>query len=152
MAWRLRPWHTNLGKREVKAPKVYLADTGILHSLLGIVGERELLAHPKCGASWEGFVLHEILRRAGARRDQAYFWGVHTGAELDLFIVRDGRRLGFEVKLTRSPHVPPAMRSAREVLELEQLYVVCHGEGDPWPLAEGISAVPLAGLAEVLGG
>lgn len=148
MAWRLRPWHTNLGKREVKAPKVYLADTGILHSLLGIADERELLAHPKCGASWEGFALREILRQTGARRDEAFFWGVHTGAELDLLIVKDGRRLGFEVKLTRSPKVTPAMRSAREVLELERLYVVCHGDSAPWPLAEGIDAVPLCRVTQ----
>ena len=147
MAWRLRPWHTNLGKREVKAPKVYLADTGLLHSLLGIAGERDLLAHPKCGASWEGFVLHEILRKAGVGRDQAFFWGVHTGAELDLLLVRDGHRLGFEVKLTRSPAVTPSMRSARDALELDHLHVVCHGDGEPWPLSERISALPLSTLA-----
>lgn len=146
MSWRLRPWHTNLGKREIKAPKVYLADTGILHSLLGIQTQHDLLAHPKCGASWEGFAIHEILRRSGAGRDEAFFWGVHTGAELDLLIVRDGRRLGFEVKLTRSPRVTPSMRSACEVLGLDHLYVVCHGDGPPWPLAEGISAVPLSAL------
>ncbi len=147
MAWRLRPWHTNLGKREVKAPKVYLADTGLLHSLLGIAGERDLLAHPKCGASWEGFVLHEILRKAGVGHDQAFFWGVHTGAELDLLLVRDDHRLGFEVKLTRSPAVTPSMRSARDALELDHLHVVCHGDGEPWPLSERISALPLSALA-----
>ena len=80
MAFRLLPWHANVGKREVKAPKVYVADTGLLHSLLGI-GERDsLLAHPKCGASWEGFVLREVIRRTGAKRGEAFFWGVHGGA------------------------------------------------------------------------
>jgi predicted AAA+ superfamily ATPase len=147
MAWRLRPWHTNLGKREVKAPKIYLADTGLLHSLLGIAGERDLLGHPKCGASWEGFVLHEIIHKTGVNRDQAFFWGVHTGAELDLLLVRDGHRLGFEVKLTRSPAVTPSMRSARDTLALDHLYVVCHGDGEPWPLSERISALPLSALA-----
>ncbi len=146
MAWRLRPWHTNQGKREVKAPKVYLADTGLLHSLLGIFAHDDLLAHPKCGASWEGFVLREILRHTGSGRDEAYFWALHSGAELDLMVLYNGRRFGFEAKLTRSPKVTPSMRSAQEALDLEHLYVVCHGEGDIWPLAEGISAVPLGAL------
>ena len=147
MAFRLPPWHTNLGKREVKSPKVYVADTGILHSLLGLGEVDVLLAHPKCGASWEGFMLHEIIRRTGAQRGEVFFWSVHTGAELDLLILRNGRRLGFEVKLTRSPKVTPSMRSSSEVLGLDHLYVVCHGEGEPWPLAEGISAVPAMCLA-----
>ncbi len=147
MAFRLVPWHANLGKREVKSPKVYVADTGLLHSLLGIGGQDDLLAHPKCGASWEGFMLREIIRRTGAQRGEAFFWGVHAGAELDLLILKDGRRLGFEVKLTRSPSVTASMRSSREALGLDHLYVVCHGEGEPWPLADGISAVPAACLA-----
>lgn len=146
MTWRLRPWHTNQGKREVKAPKVYLADTGLLHSLLGIAGQHDLLAHPKCGASWEGFALREIIRHTGAGRDEAYFWALHSGAELDLMTLHNGRRLGFEVKLTRSPKVTPSMRAAQEALELEHLYVVCHGEGNEWPLTDGISAVPLNAL------
>jgi hypothetical protein len=142
MAYRLIPWHENTGKREVKAPKVYVSDSGILHSLLGI-GEREaLLAHPKCGASWEGFIIREILRITGARRGEAFFWGVHTGAELDLMLLRDGRRLGIEIKLTGSPKVTASMHSAQEVLGLDRLYVICHGVGKPWPLAEGIVAVP----------
>ncbi len=147
MALRLPPWHTNLGKREVKSPKVYVADTGILHRLLGVGGLDDLLAHPKCGASWEGFMVHEIIRRTGAERGEVFFWSVHTGAELDLFIQRNGRRLGFEIKLTRSPTVTRSMRSAREVLGLDGLWVVCHGDGDPWPLAEGITAVPAMCLA-----
>ena len=147
MAFRLAPWHANLGKREVKAPKVYVADTGILHSLLGIAGQDNLRAHPKCGASWEGFMLHEIIRRTGARRGEVFFWGVHTGAELDLLIVQDGRRMGFEIKLTRSPKVTPSMRSSYEALGLDHLYVVCYGEGEPWPLAEAITAVPAACMA-----
>ena len=151
MAYRLMPWHTNLGKREVKAPKVYVSDTGILHSLLGINDTDALMAHPKCGASWEGLMVREIIRRSGARRDEAFFWGVHTGAELDLLIMKNGKRLGFEIKLTRSPSVTAAMRSARDVLNLDALYVVCHGEGTPWPLSDGITAVPVASLDSVLG-
>ena len=149
MTWRLRPWHTHQGKREVKAPKVYLADTGLLHSLLGIAGHHDLLAHPKCGASWEGFALREVIRHTGAGRDEAYFWALHSGAELDLMTLHNGRRLGFEVKLTRSPKVTPSMRAAQEALGLEHLYVVCHGEGNAWPLTEGISAVPLNALGSL---
>lgn len=146
MAYRLLPWHANVGKREVKAPKVYVADTGLLHSLLGI-GEREaLLAHPKCGASWEGFVLREVIRRTGAKRGEAFFWGMHGGAELDLLILQEGRRLGFEIKLTKSPQVTASMRSSKETLALDHLYVMCHGEGEPWPLTEGVTAVPAASL------
>lgn len=147
MAFRLLPWHTNLGKRQVKAPKVYVADSGILHNLLGIQGMDSLLAHPKCGASWEGYMIREVLRCTGTGRHEAYFWGVHTGAELDLLIRRDGRNIGFEFKLTRSPKVTPSMRSARELLGLDRLYVVCHGAGEPWPLAEGIIALPALCLA-----
>lgn len=146
MAFRLLPWHANLGKREVKAPKVYVADSGILHSLLGVKGMDDLMAHPKCGASWEGFVVHEILRLTGTRHGEAFFWGVHTGAELDLLVNRNGLRIGFEIKLTRSPKVTSGMRSAREALQLNHLYVVCHGDGPPWPLAEGITALPAMNL------
>lgn len=148
MAWRLRPWHTNLGKRESKAPKVYVSDTGILHRLLGIESEDSLLAHPKCGASWEGFAIHEILRRAGTSHGQVFYWGVHTGAELDLLINRDGQRFGFEIKLTHSPGITPSMKSAMDVLALDHLYVVCSGRGEPWPLSERITALPLGSLWE----
>jgi predicted AAA+ superfamily ATPase len=146
---RLRPWHTNVGKREVKAPKVYIADTGLLHSLLGIGSQDALLAHPKCGASWEGLIVLELARRSGVGHDGAWFWGVHTGGELDLLILRGDQRIGFEVKLTRSPAVTPSMRSARDVLKLDHLYVVCHGSEPPWPLAEGITAFPAGNLCRV---
>jgi hypothetical protein len=147
MAFRLTPWHANVGKREVKAPKVYVADTGLLHSLLGIGTSDDLLAHPKCGASWEGFMVREIIHRTEAKRGEAFFWGVHAGAELDLLILKDGRRLGFEIKLTKSPRVTASMHSAIETLALDHLYVMCHGTGEPWPLAQGVSAVPAACLA-----
>ncbi len=146
MAYRLTPWYANVGKREVKAPKVYVADTGLLHSLLGIGDQDALLAHPKCGASWEGFILREIIRRTDAKRGEAFFWGVHAGAELDLLILQNGRRLGFEIKLTKSPQVTASMRSSKEALRLDHLYVMCHGAGEPWPLSEGITAVPASCL------
>jgi uncharacterized protein len=147
MAFRLTPWHANVGKREVKAPKVYVLDTGLLHSLLGIGTMDDLLAHPKCGASWEGFVVREIIHRTEAKRGEAFFWGVHAGAELDLLILKDGRRLGFEIKLTKSPRVTASMHSAMATLALDHLYVMCHGAGEPWPLARGVTAVPAACLA-----
>ena len=147
MANRLPPWYANVGKREVKAPRVYVADTGLLHSLLGIGGRDDLLAHPKCGASWEGFILREVIRRTGAKCGEAFFWGVHSGAELDLLILQEGRRMGFEIKLTSSPQVTASMRTAKEILRLDHLYVMCHGEGEPWALAEGITAIPAAYLA-----
>ena len=147
MAFRLTPWHANVGKREVKAPKVYVADTGLLHSLLGIGEFDALLAHPKCGASWEGFIVREVLRRTGAKRGEAFFWGVHSGSELDLIILQNDRRLGFEIKLTKSPQVTTSMRSSKEILGLDHLYVMCYGDGKPWPLSEGITAVPAASLA-----
>lgn len=148
MAFRLHPWHANTGKREIRAPKVYVADSGLLHSLLAIGDGDALLAHPKCGASWEGFILSEIIRHAGARRGEAFFWGVHAGAELDLLIIKDGVRLGFEIKLTNSPRVTASMRSARESLGLDHIYMLCHGAGEPWALAQGVTAVPAACLAK----
>ena len=146
MALRLQPWHANVGKREVKAPKVYVADSGLLHSLLGIGNLEALLAHPKCGASWEGFILRELIRVVGAKRNEAFFWSVHGGAELDLLILKDGQRLGFEIKLTHSPSVSASMHSARKALELDHLYLLCHGAGEPWALAQGVTAVPAANL------
>lgn len=147
MAYRLMPWHANVGKREIKSPKVYVADTGLLHSLLGINDQDALLAHPKCGASWEGFILREVIRRTDAKRGEAFFWSVHAGAELDLLILQDGRRLGFEIKLTKSPQITASMRSSSEALKLDHLYVMCHGAGEPWPMSEHISAVPASCLA-----
>lgn len=148
MAFRLTPWHVNAGKREVKAPKVYVADTGLLHSLLGVGSIDALLAHPKCGASWEGLMVHAVIQRLEAKRGEFFFWGVHAGPELDLLILKDGRRLGFEVKLTNSPSVSASMRSAKESLALDHLFVVCHAQGAPWALAQGITAMPAAYIAE----
>lgn len=143
----LPPWYENLGKRQVKAPKIYLADSGILHSLLDIGAAHEaLLGHPRVGASWEGFALHQIVRALDADWSQCYHWRLHTGAELDLLIVRDGQRLGFEIKRTDAPRVTPSMRSARAALALERLFVV-HAGRDTWPLADGIEALALTQLA-----
>ena len=136
----LAPWHENLGKRQVKAPKVYFADCGLLHSLLGIETRMDLDVHPRLGASWEGFVLGQLTSRLGARPEECYFWRTHTGAELDLLVVRGRRRWGFEVKRTSSPSLTPSMRSALQDLRLDGLDVVHAGE-HTFPLSPRVRAV-----------
>ena len=121
---QLQPWHENLKKRQVKAPKVYLADSGLLHTLLGITDRRDLESHPKLGASWEGFVISQITGLLGTRPHECYFWATHTGAELDLLIVRGRKRWGFEVKRTAAPTITPSMRIALSDLKLNRLFVI----------------------------
>ncbi len=146
---QLAPWHENVGKRQVKSPKVYIVDSGLLHTLLGLETHADLEGHPKVGASWEGFVLAELVMRIGARDDEAYFWGTHAGAELDLLVVRGSRRLGFEVKRTTAPSTSKSMRSAFQTLGLERLDVIHAGENS-FPLGEGIRAVSFRRLYEDL--
>jgi predicted AAA+ superfamily ATPase len=142
----LPPWHENVGKRQVKAPKVYLADSGLLHALLDIgAGQEALLGHPRVGASWEGFALHQIVRALGADWRDCHHWRLHTGAELDLLVTRGAQRLGFEIKRTDAPRLTPSMRSALEVLRLDRLYVV-HAGKEAWPMGERVEALPLAVL------
>lgn len=144
MVRQLPPWHENLGKRQVKAPKVYVRDSGLLHQLLGVASMQQLLAHPKSGASWEGYAIEQALE--AARPDEAYFWATHQGAELDLLLVKGGRRLGVEVKRTDAPVLTPSMRIALRDLGLEQLAVVYPGDRR-YEIAERVHAVPLAELA-----
>ncbi|MBK8996148.1 MAG: ATP-binding protein [Myxococcales bacterium] len=145
MVRQLLPWHENLGKRQVKAPKIYLSDTGILHGLLGIRTNAELERHPKVGASWEGFALEQIVTRLGLRPERCFFWSTHQGAELDLFVTVGGRRVGFEIKRTTTPRVSKSMRIAAADLRLDRLYAVYDGE-ESYPLGEGIHAVPVTRL------
>jgi predicted AAA+ superfamily ATPase len=145
----LPPWHENLGKRLVKSPKIYFRDSGLLHHMLGIRTRKDLLVHPRCGASWEGFALEEVLRCTGAAKDEAYFWATHTGAELDLLLVRGRRRTGFEFKRSTSPGLTPSMRSALSDLKLSRLYVV-HAGTERYPLGKNAEAVPLADLPAVV--
>lgn len=142
MVRQLPPWHANIAKRQVRSPKVYLRDSGLLHALLGVRTTRELEGHPKIGASWEGFALGVVLDRLGARSGEAYFWATHAGAELDLFIVRGRTRLGFEFKRTSAPTVTPSMRAALADLKLQRLDVI-HGGRETYPLGDRIRAVPL---------
>jgi predicted AAA+ superfamily ATPase len=146
---QLSPWHENVGKRQVKSPKVYIVDSGLLHTLLGLETREDLEGHPKVGASWEGFVLDELLTHIGVRADEAYFWATHAGAELDLLVVRGSRRLGFEVKRTTAPSTSKSMRSAFHTLGLERLDVIHAGENS-FPLGEGIGAVSFSRLYEDL--
>jgi predicted AAA+ superfamily ATPase len=145
---RLPPWFENTGKRLVKAPKLYLRDSGLLHALLGLRTGAEVLSHPRFGLSWEGFALEHAIHHLGAERE-ACFWATHGGAELDLFISRGARRYGFEFKYADAPATTKAMRVALADLRLDTLFVVYPGPRD-FPLDERIQAVGLANLPERL--
>lgn len=141
MVRQLQPWFENTGKRQVKSPKIYIRDTGLLHSLLEITDMLNLLSNPKLGASWEGFALEQVLRVL--RPNSAYFWGTHSGAELDLFIPTSGKRFGFEIKFNEAPSLNPSMKTAVEVLELDHLWVIYPGS-NVYPITEKISVQPLS--------
>jgi predicted AAA+ superfamily ATPase len=143
MVRQLQPWFENLAKRQVKAPKIYFRDTGLLHALLGVASMPQLLAHPRSGASWEGFALEQVLRIA--QPDEAYFWATHAGAELDLLLMKGGRRVGVEFKRADAPRLTPSMQIAMADLRLDALYAVYPGDRR-YALAAGIEAVPLAAL------
>ncbi|MGQ0465216.1 MAG: ATP-binding protein [Sporichthyaceae bacterium] len=143
MIRQLQPWYANIAKRQIRSPKIYLRDSGLLHRLLGIDDHHQLLGHPKVGASWEGFVLDQILR---LELGHPWFWGTAAGAELDLFLETGGRRIGIEIKRTDRPTVTRSMRSALTDLELDRLVVV-HAGGMSFPLADRIDARPARDLA-----
>ncbi|HVT58418.1 MAG TPA: ATP-binding protein [Thermoanaerobaculia bacterium] len=146
---QLQPWFANIAKRQVRSPKVYLADSGLLHSLLNLETLHDLEGHPKVGASWEGFALGEVLIRLGARAEESFFWATHSGAKLDLLVVRAGRRLGFEFKRTDAPRLSPSIRSALADLNLDRLDVV-HAGNHTFPLAERVRALSLSRLDDDL--
>ena len=139
MVRQLQPWHANLKKRQVKSPKVYFRDSGLLHLLLGIRTEAELMLHPRLGASWEGYVLEEVIKIR--QPDEAWFWATHAGAELDLLLVRNGRRVGVEIKRMDAPRLTPSMRIALDDLELDRLLVLYPGDKG-YPLAERVDVIP----------
>ncbi len=136
---RLQPWFENIGKRQRKSPKLYIRDSGLLHALLGIRDEAGLRLHPSAGASWEGFILEQIL--AHLRPDEAWFWQTQAGAELDLLAMAGGKRLGFEMKLSESPRTTKSMHVAMQDLRLDHLYVIHPGELR-FALHEDITALP----------
>lgn len=136
----LLPWQENIGKRQVKSPKVYFTDSGLLHTLLGIDSREALETHPRLGASWEGFMLSEVIARLGARPEECFFWATHSGAELDLLIVRGQQRRGFEFKRSDAPTVTPSMRTAITDLGLSRVDVL-HAGAETFPMAPQIRAV-----------
>ena len=149
MVRSLRPWSANLKKRQVRTPKIYIRDSGILHRLLDIRTTRELERHPKVGASWEGFVIECVLRALGVPPGSSYFWRTHTGAELDLLVQQGGRLRGFEIKRTTAPRLTRSMRSAMSDLELSRLDVI-HAGADSFRLAKDVRAVALGRLLDDL--
>jgi hypothetical protein len=146
MIRQLPPWFENLGKRLVKSPKVFIRDSGILHSLLGIDEVTELAVNPRYGASWEGFALEQTLLEHGER--EAYFYGTQRGAELDLLLLRRGRRWGFEFKCTEAPRTTKSMHVVIRDLNLERLWVVYPGNVE-YPLTDTITALPLKRIGDI---
>jgi len=144
---QLPPWHENVSKRQYKSPKVYVRDSGLLHALLSIGTTAELTAHPKLGASWEGFALEQVLCLAGSR--DAFCWGTHAGAELDLLILRGGRRYGVEFKYSSAPAVTKSLHVALADLKLERAFIVYPGQ-EAYPVHQKVEVVPLAKVAHRL--
>ena len=127
MVRQLLPWHENIGKRQVKAPKIYVRDSGVLHALLGLASSHDIESHPKVGASWEGYALDSVVALLGARQEESFFWRAHTGAELDLLVIRGALRLGFEFKRTAAPALTRSMHTVLTDLKLERLFLVHAG-------------------------
>jgi predicted AAA+ superfamily ATPase len=142
---QLQPWYENLAKRQVKSPKVYIRDSGLLHALFNLNSLDAVLAHPKAGASWEGFLLEEVLK--AARPDQAFFWATHQGAELDLLMFKGNRRVGVEFKRADAPALTPSMRIAMADLKLDALFVLYPG-AKRYTLADRIEVLPATSVAE----
>jgi uncharacterized protein len=141
MVRQLPPWFENLSKRQVKAPKVYVRDTGMLHVLLGVTNQRDLEHHPKVGASWEGYAIEEILK--ALKPDDACFWATYQGAELDLLLFKNGRRIGIECKRADAPVLTPSMSIARADLKLDELHMIYPGN-KRYMLAKNVEVIPLA--------
>jgi predicted AAA+ superfamily ATPase len=146
---QLQPWHANLRKRQVRAPKIYFRDTGLLHQLLGIRSEVDLLNHPKSGASWEGYVVEEIIKTI--EPNEVFFWATHAGAEIDMVLIKDGHMLGVECKRVDAPRMTPSIRIALEDLRLERIAVVYPGTLR-YPIADRVEAVPLSAIVDGMEG
>ena len=146
---QLPPWIENVGKRQVRSPKVYIADSGLLHALLGLSTREAVVSHPKVGASWEGFVIEQIIQRLAADAASCFHWSVHAGAELDLLVMAGHRRYGFEVKRADAPRATRSMHTALDVLKLDSLDVV-HAGTETYVLAPRIRALPAKDLVNAL--
>lgn len=147
MIRQLQPWFENLGKRQVKSPKIYFRDTGLLHSLLDIPNMHSLVGHPKVGASWEGFAMEQAIQIL--RPNSVYFWGTHAGAELDLIFQFKGKRYGMEFKFSEAPILTPSMRISSAELALDHLWIL-HPGNETYPVTKIISALPLKNLESIL--
>jgi len=147
MIRQLFPWHENLKKRQVKAPKIYIRDSGIFHTLLGIVNYESLQFHPKLGPSWEGFAIETIIRQYGPDQGECYFWSAYGRAELDLLLFSGTRRIGMEIKHTDKPKITRSLRTAREDLKIDELFIVYPGK-ERFLLDKGIQAVGLETLID----
>ncbi len=145
---QLLPFSENLKRRQIKSPKVYVTDSGLLHTLLDVRESADLEGHPKVGASWEGFAMDVVTRQLEARPEECYFWGTHSGAELDLLVVRGRRRFGFEFKRTVAPKITRSMREAMKDLLLDHLDVIHAGDAT-FPMTDKIRAVALMDLPMV---
>lgn len=143
VARRLAPWHANVRKRQVKSPKVFLTDSGMLHALLNLCDRGEVEAHPVVGASWEGFAAKTVRQRLGARSDESFFWATQSGAEVDLVVTRGRTMLGFEFKRTVAPKTTRSMHTAMDDVGLERIDVV-HAGDETFPLTDRIRAVALS--------
>lgn len=142
MVRQLQPWYENIGKRQVKTPKIYIRDSGIFHTLIGVNTNSDLLVNPKLGASWEGFALEQIIFHLDVQQEECYFWGTHQQAELDLLIIKNGQRLGFEIKYSAAPKLTKSMQIAQKDLALDVLTVVYPGDVE-YPLTKDIHVRPL---------
>lgn len=149
MVRQLQPWHTNIKKRQVKSPKIYIRDCGILHALLGLKTQTGLLGHPRCGASWEGYIIEEVIQ--SVKPDDVYFWATHQGAEIDLVFTKGGRMYGIECKRADAPAMTPSMRIAMEGLKLERIAVIYPGR-KRYPLHNRIEVVPFEVITEGMKG
>jgi predicted AAA+ superfamily ATPase len=146
---QLPPWYANVGKRQVKSPKVYIRDSGLLHGLLDIRDQRDLERHPKVGASWEGAMLQQVAARIGARPDECFFWATHSGAELDLLVVRGRRRWAFEFKRSSAPTFTKSLKAAIDALQPAHTFVL-HAGDRSFHLREHVTAIAAGRLLEDL--
>lgn len=148
MVRQLRPWYSNTKKRIVKRPKIYFRDSGILHALFALENKKDVLSHPKLGASWEGFALEEAVKTAGLKEEEVFFWSVHSAAEVDLVFPKKGRLYGLEVKYVQAPRVTNSMRSAMAELSLSHLWIIYPGKVS-YPLDKNITVIPMSDLNKI---
>ncbi len=145
MIRQLRPWYVNTKKRIVKRPKIYFRDSGILHALFALESKKDVLSHPKLGASWEGFALEEAVKAAQLKEDEVFFWGVHASAEIDMVFQKKGQLYGVEVKYAQAPSLTLSMRSALKELSLKHLWILYPGR-ESYPLDKNVTVISLADL------